>query len=238
MEIVDAELIEDKEYASMGENPVDRVKALLGKLKSVMRIEERGYNPNKELRRTSNTYVRRVEKIFKNLPKPLEWLSFLYHDIPILLDICEEVRKEAIRRGLNRSQIRALQKLKEASLEEYQRVTGNGSVASNFMEEAENKDISQIDLKDLSGREINGIAEKAAKKEGLTELNRHRVSPSLKSEPVIVTMNCLGIPEERVAELLKINRKTVKRHAENPRRILSANPDTSSPTATPRRNPF
>ena len=61
-----------------------------------------------------------LKKIFKNLPKPLEWLSFLHHDIPILLDICEEVRKEAIRRGLNRSQIRGLQKLKEASSEEYQ----------------------------------------------------------------------------------------------------------------------
>jgi hypothetical protein len=151
----------------------------------------------------------------------------------------------AIRHGLNKSQIRALQKLKEASSEEYQKVTGNGHVASNSVEEAENKNISRIDLNDLSGREINGIAEKAAKKEGLTELNRHRVSPSLKNEPVIDTMNCLGIPEEKVAALLKINRKTVKKHAENPQRILSANPDTSrlprsyrGVIATPRRNPF
>ena len=111
-------------------------------------------------------------------------------------------------------------------------------MASSSVGEAEIKDNSQFDLNDLSGREINGIAEKAAKKEGLTELNRHRVSPSLKSEPVIVTMNCLGIPEERIAALVKINRKTVKKHTENPQRILSANPDTSRPTATPRRNPF
>ena len=161
------------------------------------------------------------------------------------MDICEELREEAIRRRLSRSQIRALQKLKEASSEEYQRVTGNGHMASNAVGEAENKNISQIDLNDLSGREINGIAEKAAKKEGLTELNRHRVSPSLKSEPVIVTMNCLGIPEERIAALVKINRKTVKKHAENHQRILSVNPDTSrlprsyrGVIATPRRNPF
>jgi len=90
----------------------------------------------------------------------------------------------------------------------------------------------------MSGGEISGIAEKAAKKEGLTELNRQRVSPSLKSEPVIVTMNCLGIPEERVAALVKINRKTVKKQTENPRRILFANPHTSRPNATPRQNPF
>ncbi len=53
----------------------------------------------------------------------------------------------------------------------------------------------------MSGREINGIAEKAAKKEGLTELNRHRVTPSFKSELVIVTMNCLGIPNPAKPEL-------------------------------------
>jgi hypothetical protein len=64
------------------------------------------------------------------------------------------VREEAIRRGLNRSQIRALQKLKEASSEEYQRVAGNGHMASNSVGEAKNKDISQIDLNDLSCREI------------------------------------------------------------------------------------
>ena len=66
VKIVDAELIKDKEYASMGKKPVDRVKALLGKLKSVMRIEERGYNVCKELRQTSNKFIRRVEKIFKS----------------------------------------------------------------------------------------------------------------------------------------------------------------------------
>jgi DNA invertase Pin-like site-specific DNA recombinase len=94
-------------------------------------------------------------------------------------------------------------------------------MASNSVGEAENRDISRINLHDLSGREIHGIAEKVAKKKGLTELNRHRVSPSLKSEPVIVTIIRLGIPEERVAALLKINRKAVKKHAENPRLIKS-----------------
>jgi hypothetical protein len=97
VEIVNSDLIEDKQYALMGSNPANRVKALLEKLNSVMRIEERGYNPNKELKRTSNTYVRRVEKIFKNLIKPLEWLSFSHHDLPILLlDISEGVQKLAI----------------------------------------------------------------------------------------------------------------------------------------------
>ena len=43
VEIVDADLIEDKKYASMGKNPGDRVKTLLGKLDSVRRSKELGY---------------------------------------------------------------------------------------------------------------------------------------------------------------------------------------------------
>ena len=39
VEIVDAELIEDKEYASMGKAPIDRLKTLLDKLDSVRRSE-------------------------------------------------------------------------------------------------------------------------------------------------------------------------------------------------------
>jgi len=48
--IVDAELIKDREYASMGKKPADRVKVLLGKLDSMRRSKERGYNVNEELR--------------------------------------------------------------------------------------------------------------------------------------------------------------------------------------------
>jgi len=43
VEIVDAELMEDIQYLSMGEKPADRVKTLLGKLDSVRRSEELGH---------------------------------------------------------------------------------------------------------------------------------------------------------------------------------------------------
>ena len=56
----------------------------------------------------------------------MEWLSFLHHSLPTLVDLCEEVREEAIRRGLNRSQIRALQRLRETSSEKFEKVAGNG----------------------------------------------------------------------------------------------------------------
>ena len=89
-------MIEHREYASMGKNPVDRVKTLLRKIDSVRRSRERGFNPVKETKETSNKFIGRVEKIFKNLPKPLEWLSFLNHDLPILLSTCKEVQDTSI----------------------------------------------------------------------------------------------------------------------------------------------
>ena len=69
MEIVDAELIEDIEYLSMGETPADRVKTLLGKLDSVRRSKDLGYKVATQARLTSHKFVGSVEQIFKNLPK-------------------------------------------------------------------------------------------------------------------------------------------------------------------------
>ena len=56
-EIVDAELIEDAQYASMGKKPADRVKTLLGKLDSVRRSEELGYEVASEAKSTSNKFI-------------------------------------------------------------------------------------------------------------------------------------------------------------------------------------
>ncbi len=222
VEILDAELSEDKEYASTGKNPADRVKTLLGKLDTVRRGKERGFNVTNEIRRTSGKFAGRVLKIFKNLPKPLEWQSFYRHDLPILMDISEEVQKVSIQEDLNRSQIRALETLKEVSSEEFQRVITYDQESSDDPEvEPDSKDYSKIGLRDLSAREIKDIAEKAAKKESLTELNRARVSPSSSQETVIHMMSRLGIPVERIAALLKINRKTAKKYSENPRLIRS-----------------
>jgi hypothetical protein len=115
VEMVDAELIEDKEYASMGKKPADRVKALLGKLNSIVISKIRGSKVSKEAASLLRKFAQQVEKIFKNLPKPLEWRSFYRHDLPILMDISKEVQKISIQNGLNRSQTRALETLKTAS---------------------------------------------------------------------------------------------------------------------------
>ena len=63
VEIVDAELIRIKEYASMGKNPADRERTLLGKLDSMRRNKERGYNLSEEIGYTSHKFMGRVENI-------------------------------------------------------------------------------------------------------------------------------------------------------------------------------
>ena len=154
VEIVDAELIEDKEYASMGKNPADRVKTLLGKLNSIVISKIRGSKVSKEAASLLRKFAQQVEKIFKNLPKHLEWRSFYRHDLPILMDISEEVQKVSIQKGLNRSQIRALETLKEVSSKEFQRVTAHEQESSNPVMEPDSVDPSQIELRDLSPREM------------------------------------------------------------------------------------
>jgi len=96
VEIVDAELMEDIEYLSMGETPAERVKTLLGKLDSVRRSKDLGYEVATHARLTSNKFMGSVEKIFKNLPKSLDWRFVYTHDLTLLMDICKEVQDISI----------------------------------------------------------------------------------------------------------------------------------------------
>ncbi len=232
VEIVDAELIEDKEYATMGKTPADRVKTLLGKLDSVRRSEERRSKITQEAKHLSNKFVGQVEQIFKNLPKPVEWLSFLNHDLPLVIDFCEEVGDASVKHHLNKSQTRALAKLKEASEEEFQKIVtpvcraghGTGRQDQTRLESEPapiHKDLHKIDLRDLSAREIEEIARKAANEEILHERNRPRISPSLNLDVKIVLMGRLGIPSDRIAARLKVNRLTVMKYSNDPRPVQS-----------------
>ncbi len=194
---------------------------MLGKLKASRRGKERGYNPSRELRHTAHKFMRRVDQIFKNLPKPVKWLSFYLNDLPLLMDFCEDVQDISIKHNLNKSQTRALAKLKEASDGEFQRLTAHAQRPPNSEMAYVSSDSSQINIGDLSAREIEEIADKAAKKEALIERNRPRRSPSLSLEVKIVLMNRLGIPVDRIAARLKVNLKTVLNYSHNPPLVQS-----------------
>ena len=64
MEIVDAELNWDKEYASMGKKPANRVKILLGKLHSIICNRRRGSKVSKEAELLYSKFTIQVEEIF------------------------------------------------------------------------------------------------------------------------------------------------------------------------------
>ncbi len=89
VEIVDAELIQDKQYAGMGKTPAGRVKTLLGKLDSVRRTQERGSRISNQSKSLSHKFMGQIEQIFTRLPKPVGWRSFYNNSLPILMDICQ-----------------------------------------------------------------------------------------------------------------------------------------------------
>ncbi len=103
VDFVDAELIADKEYGSLGKNPIDRVRTLLGKLDSVRSSQDRGSKVSSQSRKLFHKFMEQVDEIFNNLPKPLEWRSFYTNDLPLLLSTCKEVQDASIQHNLNKS---------------------------------------------------------------------------------------------------------------------------------------
>ena len=134
---------------------------LLGNLDSARSSQERGSSVSSKSKVLFHKFVEQVEKIFKNLPKPLEWRSFYRHDLPLLMDFCEEVQEVSIQNHLNRSQTRALEKLKAASEQEFQTVIAHAQRSRNSEMGHDTTDSCQTDLKALSAREIEEIAEEA-----------------------------------------------------------------------------
>jgi hypothetical protein len=99
------EMGKEPEYLTVGKTPLERVVKLLSKLDSIRRSKEREsviLEPEKNL---SYKYVGQVESIFQNLPKPLEWRSFLAHDLILLTDIPSIVQTASVKHGLNKAKI-------------------------------------------------------------------------------------------------------------------------------------
>ena len=102
IEIIDVEMGKDPEYLTVGKTPLERVIKLLSKLDSIRRSKERGSVVSELEKDLSNKYVGQVESIFKNLPKPLKWQSFLMHDLILLTDITSKVQKASIKHDLDK----------------------------------------------------------------------------------------------------------------------------------------
>ena len=107
MDIVDTELLDEfgKEYADYGNASVERVRFVLTKLDNDRRADTDYF---------SHKFMGKIESIFSGLPKPKEWRSLFVHDLPLLTSTDEDVQQIAVDARLNKSQTKALQKLKEA----------------------------------------------------------------------------------------------------------------------------
>jgi ParB family transcriptional regulator, chromosome partitioning protein len=114
VDMVDAELLEDEQYLSFGDEPLRRVKFLLMKLDSDRRNRTNHF---------TNKFIGKTQRIFQNLPKPQEWSSFLNNDLTLITTIDPEVKQVAIEHKLNKSQTKELGKLKEDAPQVYQTMT-------------------------------------------------------------------------------------------------------------------
>ena len=113
----------EPEYLTVGKTPLERVHKLLSKLDSIRRSKERGSVVLETENDLSNKYVGQIESIFKNLPKPLKWQSFLMHDLILLTDIPSIVQTASVRHGLNKAQTKALARLEQVSDKVFHEVT-------------------------------------------------------------------------------------------------------------------
>jgi DNA modification methylase len=119
-----------------------------------------------------------------------------------------EVQDAAVQHDLNKSQTRALAKLNAASESEFQGLVGPQPSGNRA-------------LSDFSATEIEAIANKEIQKRALAEQAESRSMSSLSAEAKVLLQARLGIPDERIAERLKINRKTVAKHCERPKLFRS-----------------
>jgi len=113
VEIVDAHLIENQEYVAMGDRPETRVYYLLGKLHSIHISKNRQSTISENGMLLFSKFTKQVESIFQLLPKRLEWISFYTNDLPLIMEICEDVRQISLENQLNKSQFKAISEVKK-----------------------------------------------------------------------------------------------------------------------------
>jgi hypothetical protein len=62
-------------------------------LDSLRACKKRGSGVSSPSEQLFHKFMEQLKEILENIPKPLEWRSFYNNDLPILMDINEEVRK-------------------------------------------------------------------------------------------------------------------------------------------------
>lgn len=177
VDMVDAELIEDDEYAHAAKTPTERVKWLLGRLDTVDSTTRQGITVRASALDYFNKFVEVVAPVFDNLPRPTDWRSFYRHDIPLVTDLDPAVREWAIENKLNKSQAKALNEVKAASPARFEEITTQGV---KVMVDAAPV---VMPVPELSARELKVIAQEERSKAKAHELRLINVDPVPQPEP-------------------------------------------------------
>ena len=80
------------------------------------------------------------------------------------MDISEDVKKASIQKGMKRSQTKALEVFKTASVKEFRRVIAYGFDPSRAVSKVDKKNFQPINVRDLSARKIQRDRRKSSEK--------------------------------------------------------------------------
>ena len=211
IKIIDAEMGKEPGYLTVGKTPLERVHKILSKLDSIRRSRERGSVVLETENDLSNKYVGQVESIFKNLPKPLKWQSFLLHDLVLLTDIPSKVQKASVKHSLNKAQTKALAQLEQVSDKVFHDVTRKNYIPFKGV----NNSLSpEPALNECSAREIQVFAENLERTNQKKEQKKDDSQREMNTGIKIAMMMRLGIPLVRIAQRLNIHRETISKYAQ------------------------
>ena len=210
IKIIDVEMEKDDLYLTGGKTPLERVHKLLSKLDSIRVSKDRGSMVSKEADDLFRKYAEQVDSIFKNLPKPLKWQSFLRHDLFLLTDIPSKVQKASVKYDLNKAQTKALAKLEQASGRVFHDVTQKNTIP---VKSRNNDPLPKLKLNEFSAREIRVFAEDLEKADRKKEQKKDDNGQEFRTEIKIALMTRLGIPLVRIARRLNIHRETISKYA-------------------------
>ena len=95
--------------------------------------------------------------IFINLPKRLEWKSFYVNELPIIMDICEDIRQISLENQLNKSQVETISEVKKSTTKAFQDIVNIGKLEKSSQHDSQKNDLkkaSNVALQEMSAREI------------------------------------------------------------------------------------
>ena len=207
--IIDVEIGKMPEYLTVGKTPLERVHKLLSKLDSIRVSKDRGSMVSKEADDLFHKFMEQVELIFKNLPKPLQWRSFLNNDLILLTDIPSIVQTASVKHDLNKAQTKALAKLEQVSDKAFRDITQKASIP---LKDQNNTLLQTLKLNEFSAREIQTFAEDLEKTNKKNEQKQDNGQRKFSTQIKIALMTRLGIPHVRIAQRLNIHRETISKY--------------------------